>query len=148
MTETIVCVGAVVLRDDEVLLVGQSKGHSLQGQWTIPWGRIDRGESSSSAVVRETLEEGGISTEVEGLLGVQELPPPREGQVGILYLCRHLDGEPKPDDHETDAAQYFSAADIEGLVEPVEPLSKWLSLRVLRGDYTLNHDAPTNPFSP
>lgn len=148
MTETVVCVGAVVLKGDRVLLVRQAKGHSLEGQWTIPWGRINSGESPSGAVLRETREEGGITAEIQGLLGVQEIPAPWEGQIGIVYLCRHVDGEPEPDNHETNAARYLSGEDIETLGEPVEPLSKWLTNRILRGQYTLIRDEATNPFSP
>ncbi len=148
MTETVVCVGAVVLRGDKALLVRQAKGHSLEGQWTIPWGKVSSGESPSGAVLRETIEEGGVTAEVEGLLGVQEIPAPWEGQIGILYLCRHLDGEPEPDNHETDAARYLSVEEIEGLDEPVEPLSRWLTMRVLRDDFTMIRDLPSNPFSP
>jgi len=148
MTSTAICVGAVVLMDHRVLLVRQATGHQLEGQWTIPWGRIGNGESPAGAVVRETREEGGVSAGVEGLLGVQELPSPWDGQIGILYLCRHLDGEPRPDAHETDAARYFSPAEIEGMKEPIEPLSRWLSLRVLQGDYTSIPENSNNPFTP
>lgn len=148
MGKTTLCVGAVVLRGESVLLVRQSKGHSLEGQWTIPWGVIDPGESPSVAVLRETREEAGITAQLEGLLGVQEIPAPWEGHVGILYLCRHLDGEPQPDERETDGAGYFSASAIEKLAEPIEPLSRWLCVRVLNGRYTLTRDDATNPFSP
>ena len=148
MTDTVICVGAIVLMDQRVLLVRQAKGHELEGQWTIPWGTVAVGESPVLAVVRETKEESGVAAEVEGLLGVQELPAPWVGQVGVIYLCRHLDGEPSPDNHETDAARYFSEAEIEALGEPVEPLSRWLSGRVLRGGYTLTVSDPTNPFAP
>ena len=65
-----------------------------------------------------------------------------------MYLCRHVDGEPEPDNHETNAARYLSGEDIETLGEPVEPLSKWLTNRILRGQYTLIRDEATNPFSP
>ena len=75
MTEPVVCVGAVVCKADQVLLVRQPQGHSLQGQWTIPWGRLDPGESPSAAVLRETWEEGSVRAEIAGLLGVQEIPP-------------------------------------------------------------------------
>ncbi len=148
MMDTVVCVGAVVLMHRSVLLVRQAAGHELEGQWTIPWGTIAAGESPANAVVRETREEAGVSAEIEGLLGVQELPAPWEGQIGILYLCRHLDGDPRPDNRETDAAGYFSEAEIEALGEPVEPLSRWLSCRVLQGGHTLTIQDATNPFAP
>ncbi|MCG8370985.1 MAG: NUDIX domain-containing protein [Proteobacteria bacterium] len=123
MTETIVCVGAVVRRSDRVLLVRQSPGHSLEGQWTIPWGQIDRGESPTAAVLREIEEEGGVLAQVEGLLGVQELPEPWLGMVGILFLCAHIDGTPSPDRRETDAARYFGADQLDSIAELLEPLS-------------------------
>ena len=86
MSETVICVGTVVRRADEVLLVRQSAGHSLEGQWTIPWGQLGQGESPSAAALRETEEEGGIVAEVEGLLGVQELPEPWLGMIGIIFI--------------------------------------------------------------
>jgi 8-oxo-dGTP diphosphatase len=148
MTETVVCVGAVVCKADQVLLVRQAQGHSLQGQWTIPWGRLDPGESPSAAVLRETWEEGSVRAEIAGLLGVQEIPPPWEGQIAILYLCRHVDGEPAPDHRETDAARYFTDRDIDTLAESVEPFSYWLIRRVLSGQVSLIQEHPTNPFRP
>ena len=34
----VVCIAAVVRKADRILLVRQAPGHSLQGQWTVPWG--------------------------------------------------------------------------------------------------------------
>ncbi len=144
--QTVVCVGAVVKQADRVLLVRQAAGHSLAGQWTIPWGRLEPGESPAQAAVRETAEEGGISAEIEGLLGVQELPPPWEGWFALVYQCRHLDGEPSGDGHETDAAHYFDIADFEALSEPIEAWSQWLVRRVLCGQSTLI-TASASPFA-
>ena len=117
MTETIVCVGGVVTDRDRVLLVRQSPGHSLEGQWTIPWGQIDPGESPTAAVLREIKEEASIAARVEGLLGIQELPEPWLGMIGILFICRHIDGTPAPDLRETDAARYFELEQLDRIVE-------------------------------
>lgn len=148
MTETVVCVGAVVCKGNQVLLVRQAEGHPLQGKWTIPWGRLDPGESPSAAALREVREEGNVRAEIVGLLGVQEIPPPWNGQLAILYLCSHVEGEPTPDHRETDAARYFADSDIETLTESVEPFSRWLSRRVLNGQVSLTREDPTNPFRP
>jgi len=83
-----VCVGTVVLRGDRVLLVRQADGHSLAGQWSIPWGLVDGNESPEAAALRETREESGIRADIEGLLGIQNLSA--NGWLGIVFLCRHV----------------------------------------------------------
>lgn len=140
-------VGAVVRRGDEVLLVRQSQGHSLAGQWTIPWGHVDAGESPAAAALRETLEEGGVDAAVEGLLGVQELPAPLLGGVGIVYLCRHVSGDLRPrDTKEIDASRYITLAALDEMTEPIEPLSGWLARRLFAGTLTVTRIDDTNPL--
>ncbi|MGI9204559.1 MAG: NUDIX domain-containing protein [Woeseiaceae bacterium] len=148
MIETVVCVGAVVRQEDRVLLVRQSRGHSLEGQWTIPWGQLGCGESPTAAVLREIEEEGGVVARVEGLLGVQELPNPWLGMIGILFLCAHVDGEPVPDEQETDAAQYFDADQLDAIADAFEPLSAWLVRRVLTHDFNMLQMNESGPFVP
>lgn len=54
-----VCVGAVALRDDCLLLV--RRGHApAVGQWSVPGGRVEWGETLAAAVVREVAEETGL----------------------------------------------------------------------------------------
>jgi len=146
MNKTFVYVGAVVCKGDEILLVRQAKGHSLEGQWTVPWGAVECGESPISTVIREAWEEGGIDAEVVGLLGVQELPAPQEGCVAIIYSCRHVSGTPEPKDRETDAAAYYSLSQLDALHEPVEPWSDWLIRRVFAGDVAVIPADRTNPL--
>jgi 8-oxo-dGTP diphosphatase len=146
MFKTELFVGAVVMRDNEILLVRQSLGHSLAGQWTIPWGKVDAGESPLSATIREVREEAGVEACVEGLLGVQELPEPQEGGVALVYLCRHLSGDMIPKDTETDAARYYSESALAALGEKKEPWSDWLVRRVFAGAFTLTRSDSTNPL--
>ncbi len=104
----VVCVGAVVLRGEEsALLVHQAKGTSLEGQWSIPWGIVEADEYPEKAVLREIHEEGGITAELMGLLGIQNLS--WKSSISIIFLCSHVAGEPKSDGGtETDQAGYFS----------------------------------------
>ena len=143
---TVVCVGAVVRNVDRILLVRQSKGHPLEGQWTVPWGHLGEGESPAAAAIRETREEGGIDAVVEGLLGLQELPHPWSGWIAIVYLCRHVSGVAQSQDAETDAAAYVSLTDLDALREPIEPWSDWLVRRVFAGRFTLVRTDPSNPL--
>lgn len=52
-------VGAVVVRDDRVLLIKRGKPPS-EGMWAIPGGRVELGETLQEAVERELREETGI----------------------------------------------------------------------------------------
>ena len=145
--QTVICVGAVVRKDDRVLLVRQAPGHSLQGQWTVPWGRLEAGESPAAAALRETQEEGGVRAEIEGLLGVQELAARWEGWIALVYLCRHVEGECRPDGMETDAARYFNASELAALAEPIEPWTAWLIRRVFTGEFQVIKSNTTHPFA-
>jgi len=148
------CVGAVVLRGERVLLVRQAEG-ALRGQWSLPWGFVEGRAPDGSpeppdlAALRETQEEAGVTAQVEGLLGIQNHGSAAgELRVYFLYLCRHVAGEPAPDQRETDRAAYFSLAELDGLREPVEELTAWLARRVLRGQYRLLAPLPANPYAP
>lgn len=151
----VMCVGAVVLRGQEVLLVRQTYG-ALKGVWSLPWG-FPHGEDPNGfadppqmAAVRETLEEGGISAEIEGLLGIQNHARRESGEpcVYLLFLCRHVAGEPTPDGQETDRAAYFSSEALDALEEPVDEFCEWLARRVLGGDVHLVPPNEANPYQP
>jgi len=141
-----VFVGTVVLQDQRVLFIRQAKGHTLAGQWSVPWGVVDDGETPEHAALRETYEESGIKAEIVGLLGIQNLNS--ESWLGIAFLCSHREGTPVPDGIETDKASYFSLGDIDALQEPFEPWSVWLARRVLQGEHAVIPFEPNNPYSP
>ncbi|NOZ26921.1 MAG: NUDIX domain-containing protein [Chloroflexi bacterium] len=144
--KTIVCVGAVVLKGDRALWIRQAPGQSLSGQWSIPWGFLDPGEAPEIAALRETREEANVVAEVKGLLGIQNLS--EDGGIGIVFLCRHIDGEPTPDGVETDRAAYLSLAEMDALDEPFEPWCGWLVRRVLGGQCRLIPPTSEHPYHP
>ena len=148
LSQHTICVGAVVRQGDRVLLVRQAKGHTLEGQWVIPWGLLDEGESPAKAAQREVLEEAGIDTQVEGLLGMQELPAPWEGWIGLIFLCHSFKGQPVPDKRETDAARFFSLHELQTLEEPVEDWCAWMVHRILGEDYRIIPKTTGNPYKP
>ena len=127
------CVGALVVREKEILLVRQASGHDLAGQWTIPWGFVDEGEWAHEAALRETVEEAGVAAEMVGLIGVQDLRP--AGWLSLIYLCNHKAGDPKFDGVEADGAAYFTVAQLDAMDEPLNGLVAWILKRYLSGDY-------------
>lgn len=62
------CVGAIAVRDDELLMIKRGTEPGL-GMWSLPGGRVESGESMAEAVVREVAEETGLSVICDGLLG-------------------------------------------------------------------------------
>jgi mutator protein MutT len=61
-------VGAVAVVDDRLLLVRRGHGPAA-GEWSVPGGRVEDGESVAAAVVREVAEETGVEVVVDDLLG-------------------------------------------------------------------------------
>jgi 8-oxo-dGTP diphosphatase len=57
--QPIVGVGGVVIRDNRVLLIRRGR-EPLKGEWSIPGGMLELGESLQDGVKREVLEETGL----------------------------------------------------------------------------------------
>jgi len=106
MSKVLVGVGAVVFKDDEVLLIKRGKEPFL-GQWSIPGGRLEFGENLRAAVMREVLEETGVSIEITGLIDAFDALPsvlvPDRHFVLIDYVARWVSGRPCAGDDAADA---------------------------------------------
>ena len=63
-----VCVGAIVVDEDDLLLVRRGRGPAA-GEWSIPGGRVEPGETLAEAVVRELAEEAGLEGVCEDMVG-------------------------------------------------------------------------------
>lgn len=99
--QPIVGVGAIVLRGEEVLLVRRGKEPGL-GEWSLPGGAVEVGETLEEAVRRELQEETGIEVEILGVSAVLErIFSDAKGKISYHYvlvdfLCRHQSGKPEP----------------------------------------------------
>ena len=62
------CVGALAYDQGRLLLI--LRGHEPgTGLWSVPGGRVERGETDSQALVREMAEETGLTVEPGPLVG-------------------------------------------------------------------------------
>jgi 8-oxo-dGTP diphosphatase len=94
----LVGVGAIIIDDGRVLLV--KRGHSpLAGEWSIPGGVLELGETLRQAAIREAQEETGLTVETSELLGVYDRVLRDQAQrtlyhyVLVDFLCRRIAGE-------------------------------------------------------
>lgn len=95
----------VVVTDDEgrILMIRRSDN----GNWAVPGGAMDLGESIVQTGVRETLEETGIHCEITGLVGIYTDPrhvihytsnDEVRQEFSIVFTARYVRGEPTPSD--------------------------------------------------
>jgi 8-oxo-dGTP diphosphatase len=90
-------VGAVIVEAGRVALVRRGQP-PLLGEWSIPGGVLEVGETLREAAIREAREETGLVVDAGELLGIFErLVPDGEGRVRYHYvlmdfLCIRKDG--------------------------------------------------------
>lgn len=126
-------VGAVVFRDACALVVRRGKPPFL-GQWSIPGGGLDYGETIEAAIVREVREETGVEVRPLDVMLVFDRIERRDGDVQYHYVivdyrCDYVSGEAKAASDAQDAA-WVAEHEIDGYDLP--DLAKELVLRALR----------------
>ncbi len=122
-------VGALVVKDDKVLLVRRAQDPG-KGYWTNPGGYIEQLEPIHETIRREVLEESGIEAIVRGIVALRDQPR----SIHNLYVAFSMDyvsGEPVPDGFEVDAAGFYSLEEMETM--NVASFTKWLVDVALRG---------------
>lgn len=111
----------VVVADDArgILLIRRTDN----GNWALPGGAIDLGESVAQAGVRETREETGVECEITGLAGIYSDPRhiiyytsngEARQEFSIVLTARPVGGEPAPSD-ESSEVRWTRPADITAL---------------------------------
>ncbi|WP_405582179.1 NUDIX domain-containing protein [Streptomyces sp. NBC_01190] len=98
-----------IVTDDEgrILMIRRSDN----GNWAVPGGAMDMGESIEQTAVRETLEETGIHSEITGLVGIYTDPrhvihytsnDEVRQEFSIVFTARYVSGDPTPSDESRD----------------------------------------------
>ena len=113
----VVGVGGVVIHNDRALLIRRGT-EPLLGQWSIPGGTLELGETLQQGVARELFEETGVEVKVLELIEVfdriftepakdnpsEKEKGPRFHFVIVDFLCQWISGEAKAASDVTDVA--------------------------------------------
>jgi 8-oxo-dGTP pyrophosphatase MutT (NUDIX family) len=120
----------VVVNDEgEILLIRRSDN----GNWALPGGGMDLGESLPHTAVRETAEETGIDVEVTGLVGIYTDPRhvilytsnnEARQEFSVVFTARPVGGVPTPSDESTEV-RWVSPAELAAL-----PMDRSMRMRV------------------
>lgn len=101
--------GTLTVRDDGAILLQRRRD---TGQWALPMGAQDIGETVTECAVRETLEETGVQVETMGLLGIFSDPAHvvaySDGEVRqefeITLIARPIGGAPTSNPEASEVA--------------------------------------------
>lgn len=104
-------VDAVIILNGKIVLI-KRRNPPYQGEFALPGGFVEIGETTEEATVREVYEETGLSIKIIKLLGVYSDPlrDPRGHTVSVCYLVSG-EGDPKADSDAEDIG-FFEVADL------------------------------------
>lgn len=85
----------VVIPSGEGVVLIRRGSDPFEGQWALPGGFVEIGETVEAAATREAAEETGLAVELAGLVGVYSEPDrdPRGHNVSVAFLARVLSGD-------------------------------------------------------
>jgi 8-oxo-dGTP pyrophosphatase MutT (NUDIX family) len=112
-------VNVVVVNDaGEILMIRRSDN----GNWAVPGGAIDLGESLTEAAARETREETGIECRITGIVGIYTDPRhiilytsngEARQEFSIVLTATATGGQPTPSDESTEV-RWVPSDDLAG----------------------------------
>jgi ADP-ribose pyrophosphatase YjhB (NUDIX family) len=122
--------GSALVTDEAGRILLQRRADS--GNWALPGGTMDIGETLPAAVVRETREETGLDVELTGILGVYTDPSHviayQDGEVRqefvLVFTARAVGGELAISDESTDV-RYVDISELDTL-----PMHESVRLRI------------------
>ena len=133
-------VNVVVVNDvGEILLIRRSDN----GNWAVPGGAIDLGESVTQAAVRETLEESGIEWAITGIVGIYSDPRhvilytsngEARQEFSIVLSARPLGGQPTPSS-ESSEVRWVPESELPGYTMD-------RSMRIRINDFLAHNESP------
>lgn len=124
-------VAAVVFDNAGRILLGRRLDN---GQWGLPSGHVEIGETAAQAAIREVAEETGLLVRIKRLVGVYSNPSSQvftypDGRVTqfvtVSFACTPLEGSICADGVETAEAAFFLPTELPTPLLPMHP--QWLT---------------------
>ena len=107
-TTMIPSANTVVVNDaGEILLVRRADN----GNWALPGGAVELGETLAQAAVRETREESGVECEVTGVSGIYTSNGEVRQECSIVLTARATGGQPTPS-AETSEVRWIPLSEV------------------------------------
>jgi mutator protein MutT len=119
------CVGAVVIDDDRMLLIRRGHGPAA-GEWSFPGGRVEFGETMIEALVREVKEETGLDVAVGDYIGHVEVFGDDSHYVIHDFDATAFDTEPVVVGDDAQEAKWFDFHEVAEL-NLVDSVAEFLS---------------------
>jgi 8-oxo-dGTP diphosphatase len=113
MGEVIQVVGAVIVRDGEVLCALRGPDGKLPGKWEFPGGKLEAGEKPEVALRREIEEELSCDIDVQSHVVTTEHEYDFATIALATYLCSLVSGEPLKSEHAE--LRWLAPRDLESL---------------------------------
>jgi len=136
-----IAIGGVVIQNGQVLLVQRGKPPS-EGEWAIPGGSVELGESLQDAVAREILEETGLTVRAGEVCHIfEDIRRDDSGGVRFHYVivdlwAEHVQGEPAAGSDVLQAA-WISAAELMNMPVNINTMMLLKKLGFLIGEGAL-----------
>ena len=139
-TSLVPSVNVVVVNDaGEILMIRRTDN----GNWAVPGGAVDLGESVAQAAVREMIEEAGIECAITGIVGIYSDPKhvilyTSNGEVrqefSIVLTACPLAGQPTPSS-ESSEVRWVPSSEVLGYTMD-------RSMRIRINDFLARHESP------
>lgn len=127
----VVGVGGVVVLNDRALIVKRAH-EPRKGEWSLPGGLVELGETLAEAAKREIKEETGLDVEIGEVIEVFDRVHRQDGRVRyhfviVDYLCRPIGGTLRPGS-DAEAVAWVKAEEI-----PAYGVNEFATRVILRG---------------